>query len=893
MPDGSLRIKTRLDNSNLDKDTQVLENKIKKLQVEISKNSLEQKGLEKEIQEFEQLHQKADEYINKIRELKIEKDAIFKSNPALAFQGNMPEYENIKVQIEQMRQKYAQASMEIDKQAPKIEKIYGKLDKVKAKQQENNSKMQEYKQKIEEARNKQKELNVNTEGIGKSINSGMTKILRYGAALLSIRSIYGLLSNTMNSWLDGNSKGAKQLKSDIDYMKNTIGRALSPILQYIVNLLYQALGFTGALIKAFTGVDIFAGSVADYMEATTSSASKTNKELKKQLASFDRINKLNDNNSNKNSSGGVVTPSKDLSSIMTGYTEIAEKIKNKFDEIKDLIPIIGAGILAWKLSDLFFSQLKGLDALKAKVGLTLLITGLAVWYNGVSGFKDGKISGQDLLKMVGGAIGAGVGVGMLTSSVSLGLSIGLLLLSVGMAEGGKNTLQGLIGKKLGIERDASKASTYYMFSFELELLAKITGQDSLVGLLASNMKNILLEAANYVENIPFIGKSIAKGIRSAVEASETDTTEVIKYSTQEALENANPWIKTVAEKTGKETRQAYQRGFTSLTDETSNVINNEQIEAINNASPGVNRHAYREGQKEAQSVNEGIGSESLAQGTDKLLNTGRTELNKSTLFTEGQNLGETIRNGYSNNDITDPTQVIVEGAKNALNSSSLSLEGQKLSESAGQGVNKGSWQVEEATRELANKANNSLSSNMKGYSAGENLISGIKKGINSNKSSLFTTISKVGSSILSTFKNVLGIHSPSREMASLAKFIPLGIAEGVDSTSDKAIGSMKNLVSGMQDTVDGMDYSNISQIPKLSRNAVSYVPKQAISTNEIQRSIVGQDSNMLNRILSAIQSSSKGKTSLTIPFIIDGEEWFKKTIELNEAYNLATNGGGL
>ena len=164
-------------------------------------------------------------------------------------------------------------------------------------------------------------------------------------------------------------------------------------------------------------------------------------------------------------------PSQDLSNIMNKYTEFAEKVKKIFDEIKDIIPIIGAGILAWKLSDLFFSQLDGLNALKAKVGLTLLIVGLTVWYDGIKQFRNGEITGKSLLEMVGGAIGAGVGVGMLTGSITLGLSIGLLLMSVGMIEGGKHTLMGMIASKLGLSQN--NKTTAYVLAFDFELSAKI------------------------------------------------------------------------------------------------------------------------------------------------------------------------------------------------------------------------------------------------------------------------------------------------------------------------------------------------------------------------------------------------------------------------------------
>lgn len=443
-------------------------------------------------------------------------------------------------------------------------------------------------------------------------------------------------------------------------------------------------------------------------------------------------------------------------------------------------------------------------------------------------------------------------------------------------------------------------------------MLKFFGYDNLIDLLTSNIKSILLKVADYIKDIPVIGKSIANGIKSAVKASEKDISNTIKYSTQEALEKANPWVKKASENTGKETRRAYQNGYSSLTNETSNIIENEQIVALNDASVKVNREAYRKGQEEGQSVNSGIGSESLVEGTNKLLNTGREALNNSTMFSEGENVGSTIRQGYSTNNISVPTQAIVNGAKAILNNSSLLAEGNKLSKTIdvgfnntdfnstgrnsvnriAQGINNEGWKVTSEAKNIAQEANKATNNNMNGFSSGANLVAGIVQGIKNNKSKVTNALTGLASGAVTAFNMALGIHSPSRVMAEQAKFIPLGIAEGVDSTSDKAVDSMKNLVYGMQETVDGMDYSNLTQIPKISKNAVTYVPRQAISTNEIQRSIVGQDNNMLNKILSTLQSSSKGKTSVTIPIMVDGEEWFRKTIELNEAYNLVTNGGG-
>lgn len=893
MPDGSIRISTRIDNSKLNGDLKETTRNIKQIESDINKNA---NNVGKMTAKYNETNQKIKEnetllknIINDTRTIVETDNQIIRmsdENAKKILETN-EQYQSLLSKTAELYNNAEQYKNKIAEGNKNIEGLRNKLGEAKAQQEI-------YKKKVEETKNKQKELNYSTNEISKPLNKGISKILKYGAALLSIRSIYGLITSAMNSWLNGNNSVAKQLKSDIDYMKNAIGRALSPVLKYIVNLLYQALGLAGALIKAFTGIDIFAGSVADYMESTTSSANKTNKELKKQLTSFDKINKLDDNSSSKSgSSGGTIAPSQDLSSIMNKYTEFAEKVKKIFDEVKDLIPIIGAGILAWKLSDLFFSQLEGLDSLKAKVGLTLIVTGLSFWYQGVSGFREGELTGENILKMVAGAIAVGVGAGILTLSATVGIGVSAILLTLGgyvytVEYGKNNTLIGAIGQALGIDE---QHEFIYSIATIWDISVKIIGYENLEAAIFSNMKSILKAVADWVEKIPFIGKSIANGIRSAIKASETDTTNTIKYSTKKSLEDANPWVKGIAEKNGKETRRAYQGGYSSLTDETSNVISDEQTKAIDNASKEVNRHAYSSGQSEAQSINSGIASESLSQGINALLNTGRNALNNSNMSLEGQKVGATVETGYASNSLNGSTQRMVNDAKNVLNNNNLNSEGQNLSKTAGQGIKDGSWAITKESRNAANQALSSFES-VNGLSSGANLVAGIARGIKNNRSKVVDALAGLANGAISAFNIALGIHSPSRVFANQAKFIPLGIAEGVDSTSDKAVDSMKNLVFGMQETVDDLDYSNVTQIPRVSKNAVSYVPKQAISTNEIQRTIVGEDSNLLNKLLSSIQSNSNNKKTITVPLIIDGEEFIRKTIELNGKYNLATNGGG-
>lgn len=775
MPDGSIRISTKIDNSKIDKGIIELENKIKKLQQSNSKNSLEQKSLEQEIKKYNDLCFKADEYKNKIKELKLEKERIFKQNPALSVQIDTPEYARIKTQIQEMKEKYTQATIEIDKQAPKIEKIHQKLQDVKNQQEENNTKIKQYNKELEESQRKQLELNYNTEGISKSVNKGISKILRYGAALLSIRSIYGLLSNTMNTWLNGNSLGARQLKSDIDYMKNTVGAALSPILKYIVNLLYEALGLVGALIKTFTGLDIYAGSVADYMDSTNSSANKTNKELKKQLASFDEINKLESQKYNSNGGANILKPSQDLSSVMEKYLGLAEQIKQNFMEIKDYVIAIGLGIAGWKLGDLL-----GLTG-KQKLGLAIGLSSLYFYVDGIAGIARGELTAENFMKAFGASAGLGVSTGLLTGNWKLALiiTLGTIAFSGGLTLGdwikdyvpdsidwyikevnldwdNDNIVEKIwktIVVILGTIGDAIRTFARETFGEKLSI-GFIEGANDgkeelkrkLFDFLIDNLKQILLLVADIIENIPLIGKGIANGIRSGVRMSEDSMSKTIENTAIDSIENAKTKINEKAMETGG------QAGTNWMSEMKSKMANEKE-----------NLQSTIEDTVEQASSN----SIENVQNNGKDIGSNYMKATKETISNSKDLLSTTIK--QTSNEATSLSSSSIE--QNGKTLGNKNINGMKLGE-ASQKNN-----LSRNTTQVVKEANNSVDTSSSS-SIGKNIITGIDSGLNNNKSSLWTSMAKLGSSLLSAFSRALGIHSPSKEMAFLAKFIPLRNCRG-------------------------------------------------------------------------------------------------------------------
>ena len=105
MPDGSLRIKTKLDNDGIDKDVQALENKIKKLQLDNSNLSKQQNSLQEIINKYDELTQRVEEYKSKMQSLQyIDKNGMIDTF-RLSSSGN-PEFDSVMVDAVKKFQPY-------------------------------------------------------------------------------------------------------------------------------------------------------------------------------------------------------------------------------------------------------------------------------------------------------------------------------------------------------------------------------------------------------------------------------------------------------------------------------------------------------------------------------------------------------------------------------------------------------------------------------------------------------------------------------------------------------------------------------------------------------------------------------------------------------------------
>ena len=185
-----------------------------------------------------------------------------------------------------------------------------------------------------------KNIGTKTKGVGTGIKSGIGTVLKYAAALFSLRSIYSTLSGCAQSWLSSQNAGAKQLSANIEYMKYAMGSALAPIIQFVTNLVYQLMKAIQSVAYALTGVNIFANASATAFK----NAQKQAKNTSKQLSNIhSEINNVGDHNSDTSPNVGDMSKLNPTNSLLDAikngnWYEVGSIIGQKLNDAMNNIP---------------------------------------------------------------------------------------------------------------------------------------------------------------------------------------------------------------------------------------------------------------------------------------------------------------------------------------------------------------------------------------------------------------------------------------------------------------------------------------------------------------------------------------------------------------------------
>lgn len=190
-----------------------------------------------------------------------------------------------------------------------------------------------------------KSITTGIKKMGTGIKVGLGHIFNYAGTLISLKGIYSTLSNSANAWLSSQNSDAQQLSANIEYMRYAMGGVFAPIIEYIVNLVYQLMKAIQSVVYAFTGLNIFAKSTASSMNKTAGSAKQTNKSLSGIHGDINNVS-VTDNN---NAGNGVVSPNIDLSqvdiSMNNSINSIKERLITLFEPIQNAWNNYGATMI--------------------------------------------------------------------------------------------------------------------------------------------------------------------------------------------------------------------------------------------------------------------------------------------------------------------------------------------------------------------------------------------------------------------------------------------------------------------------------------------------------------------------------------------------------------------
>lgn len=210
-----------------------------------------------------------------------------------------------------------------------------------------------------------------------SINfeKGVKSIKRFGLSLFSIRSIYALVSKASSAYLSQNTELAQKLQN----VWVGLGSFLSPVIEYLSDLLLKGLGYLNVFVKALTGTDFIANANAKALDKQA----KAQENLNKQTASFDEISKVNDTSSSNNSSNVNLIETPELDDKMVKkLEELADWLIENRELVKDVGLALGITFGVAKISSLLSNISKligtsGTGLIGIKVGLLAIAAILA------------------------------------------------------------------------------------------------------------------------------------------------------------------------------------------------------------------------------------------------------------------------------------------------------------------------------------------------------------------------------------------------------------------------------------------------------------------------------------------------------------------------------------
>lgn len=182
-----------------------------------------------------------------------------------------------------------------------------------------------------------KDMTRNTKSLGDSIpriTRGFRSMLSAGLAVRLVGSVIGRLRSIVTSYISQNA----QLQAQVNGLKNAMGQALAPAINIVVNAMSALMPIVvgvshaiGSLIGMLGGKWANATAGANQYANAVGGAGSAQKDLNRQLMSFDEINKLSDSSSGGGGGGGSSGSS--TADIAAASPAWLDRFKLKFSDL--------------------------------------------------------------------------------------------------------------------------------------------------------------------------------------------------------------------------------------------------------------------------------------------------------------------------------------------------------------------------------------------------------------------------------------------------------------------------------------------------------------------------------------------------------------------------------
>ena len=471
--DGGIAIQVKLDTSKASKELTRLEQKILKLQEEVTVGKAKKSAL------VAQLEQANAELTALQAKTKIDgKSFVISPEDSKRISDLKIQIEQTQTAIEQQNKALSDAQLTLEGVKTRYGEVTQQAQALAAAEQETaGGSMQEAREHVEQtadafaqAQWSAEELNDTMDGTQGSasrmekaamkVQKSMERIAKRIKSLFGQALFFGLISRALSSFRDWLGERIRQNDAATAAVSRLKG-ALLTLAQPILGVVLPA--FT-ALVDALTRIVTMVAEFISILTGTSFSASKDaaknlNEEKKaldgvgaaaasaeKSMAGFDEINKL----SNSASGGGGGSAAKPDFSFDTS------SMASDFEKILNWVNLIGAALLAWKLSKGF------MDGLTKFVGLLVAIRGGIDLAKGAWDAWQNGVSMDNFLEMLKGAaeltLGLWIAFGKLGAGIGMVVS-GLVMFATGLHDALENgwsfenmlsTVAGLLISGLGI-----------------------------------------------------------------------------------------------------------------------------------------------------------------------------------------------------------------------------------------------------------------------------------------------------------------------------------------------------------------------------------------------------------------------------------------------------------